>query len=140
MAKQIAVNLAVAVKDLNRSVDFFTRLGFSFNPQFTDEKAVAMMVADNISVMLLKEEFFATFTPKVLCDTKTQSEVLTAIGCDSRQQVDELIEKGLSAGGREPRASMDFGFMYQRSLEGLDGHLWELFRMDPAHLKNGRQS
>jgi predicted lactoylglutathione lyase len=129
MATQIFVNLPV--KDLKRSVAFFTRLGYSFNPQFTDENATCMIVGDNIFVMLLVESFFKTFTPKALCDAKTHTEVLVCLSVDSRAQVDELVRKAVAAGGTTPNAEKDYGFMYGHGYQDLDGHLWELVYMDP---------
>jgi hypothetical protein len=128
MAKQIFVNLPV--KDLQRSVTFFTSLGFSFDPKFTDENATCMIVGDNIFVMLLVEKFFKTFTTKELCDAKKNTEVLVCLSCDSRSQVDELVAKALSAGGMAPRKPQDHGFMYGHGFEDLDGHIWELIHME----------
>lgn len=130
MATQIFVNLPV--KDLNRSIDFFTRLGYSFNPQFTDENATCMIVGENIFVMLLVESFFKTFTPKEICDTSKSTEVLVCLSADSREQVDVLVGKALAAGATTPNASKDYGFMYQHGYQDLDGHLWELVYMEPA--------
>jgi hypothetical protein len=128
MAKQIFVNLAV--KDLDRSVEFFTSLGYTFNPQFTDENATCMIVGDNIFVMLLVEPFFRTFTPKPLCDAHKNTEVLVCLSLGSRAEVDELAAKAVAAGGRTPNAPVDHGFMYQHGYEDLDGHLWELVHME----------
>jgi hypothetical protein len=130
MAKQIFVNLPV--KDLQRSVTFFSSLGFSFDPQFTDEKATCMVVGDNIFVMLLVDSFFKTFTTKELCDATKNTEVLVCLSCDSRSQVDELVAKALSAGGTAPRKAQDHGFMYGHGFEDLDGHIWEVIYMEPA--------
>ena len=134
MSTQIFVNLPV--KDLDRSVAFFTKLGYTFNPQFTDENATCMIVSDNIFVMLLVEKFFLTFTNKSLCDTKSSREVILALSFDNRARVDELIAIAVAAGATpgEPR---DLGFMYQQSYEDLDGHLWELFHMDPQAMPQG---
>ncbi|MCR6699956.1 MAG: VOC family protein [Dokdonella sp.] len=130
MAKQIFVNLPV--KDLDRSVAFFTALGFTFNPMFTDENATCMIVAEGICVMLLVEPFFRTFTPKPLCDAHAQTEVLVCLGVDNRAEVDALVAKALAAGGRTPNPAKDYGFMYQHGFEDPDGHLWELAYMDMA--------
>jgi len=130
MARQIFVNLPV--KDLKRSVNFFTALGYSFNPQFTDENATCMIVGDNIFVMLLVESFFKTFTKKALCDATRSTEVLVCLSCDSRAHVDALVSKAVAAGGTTPNASQDHGFMYQHGYQDLDGHLWELVYMEPA--------
>ena len=101
MATQIFVNLPV--KDLNRSVEFFTRLGYKFDPQFTDENATCMIVGENIFVMLLVESFFKTFTKKELCDATKSTEVLVCLSAESRVQVDELVAAAVAAGGSRPR-------------------------------------
>ena len=133
MAHKIFVNLPV--KKLPASIEFFRGLGFSFDPQFTDDNATCMIVDDNIFVMLLTETYFQTFTPKQLCDARTQIETLVALSCESRNHVDQLLERGLALGGHEPRAAIDHGFMFQRTLEDLDSHTWELFYMDPEHIQ-----
>lgn len=131
MATQIFVNLPV--KDLKKSVDFFTALGYGFNPQFTDENATCMIVSeDRIFVMLLVEKFFKTFTPKPISDAKASTEVLIALSCESRVQVDEMVKKAVAAGGRTPTQPQDHGFMYQHGYEDLDGHMWELVFMEPG--------
>jgi predicted lactoylglutathione lyase len=132
MARQIFVNLPV--KDLARSVAFFTSLGFSFNPQFTDEQGTCMIVDDNIFVMLLTEGFFGTFTSRPVCDAKAATEVLVCLSCDSRAEVDDLVAKAVAGGGAAPRPSQDHGFMYQHGFEDPDGHVWELAFMsgEPA--------
>ncbi|MFP7722392.1 VOC family protein [Lysobacter sp. A3-1-A15] len=126
------VNLPV--RDLDRSVAFFTALGFSFNPAFTNENATCMLVGEDAFVMLLVEPFFRQFTDKQLCDTSRSIEALVALSADSREGVDALLRLALAAGAREPRPAQDHGFMYQRSFEDLDGHAWELFHMagEPA--------
>lgn len=128
MASQIFVNLPV--KDLNKSVEFFTRLGFSFNPQFTDENATCMIVGENNFVMLLVEPFFKTFTKKEIADATKTAEAIIALSVDSREQVNEMADKALAAGATESNAPQDQGFMYNRSFQDLDGHLWEVFYMD----------
>jgi predicted lactoylglutathione lyase len=130
MATQIFVNLPV--KDLARSVAFFTRLGFSFNPQFTDENATCMIVGEDIFVMLLVERFFGTFTSKPVADATKSTEVLVCLSRDSRQGVDEMVRAALAAGGTTPRAPQDHGFMYAHGFEDPDGHIWELVYMEPA--------
>ena len=131
MATQIFVNLPV--KDLKKSVDFFTALGYTFNPQFTDENATCMIVSeDQVFVMLLVEKFFQTFTPKPIADAKAATEVLIALSCESRAQVDEMVKKAVAAGGRTPTQPQDLGFMYQHGYEDLDGHMWELVYMEPG--------
>lgn len=129
MATQIFVNLPV--KDLSRSVAFFTSLGYSFDQKFTDENATCMVVAENIFVMLLIESFFKTFTKKEICDATRSTEVLVCISCESREALDELVAKAVAAGGSTPNASKDYGFMYQHGFQDLDGHLWELVHMAP---------
>ncbi len=131
MATKIFVNLAVS--DLNKSVEFFTRLGFSFNPQFTDENATCMIVNDEAFVMLLVKPFFQSFTHKSLVDARQSSEVLTALSYDSKARVDELTNIALAAGATENRPPQDMGFMYSRSFSDLDGHIWEPFWMDPNY-------
>lgn len=128
MATQIFVNLPV--KDLNKSVEFFTKLGFTFNQQFTDENATCMIIGENIFAMLLVGKFFKTFTSKEICDSSISSEAILAITAESREKVDELSNKAIAAGGIEPRAAQDHGWMYGRSFQDIDGHLWEVFYMD----------
>jgi len=127
MARQIFVNLPV--RDLGRSVAFFTALGFRFNPQFTDEKGTCMIVSDDIFVMLLTEGFFGTFTSKPVVDARKGTEVLVCLSCESRAEVDELVARAVASGGAAPRASQDHGFMYQHGFEDPDGHVWELVHM-----------
>lgn len=128
MAKQIFVNLPV--KNLDKSVEFFTRLGYSFNPQFTDENATCMIVGENIFVMLLVEPYFKSFAKKEIVDATKQTEVIIALSADSREEADDLVSKA-AAGGGKATPSKDYGFMYQTGFQDLDGHLWELAYMDP---------
>ncbi|WP_020208181.1 VOC family protein [Gilvimarinus chinensis] len=137
MPDKIFVNLPV--KNLTTSIEFFRGLGFEFDPQFTDDNATCMIVNDNIFVMLLTETYFKNFTSKQLCNTRTDIETLVALSCASRDEVNQLVDRGVSLGGCEPRDAMDHGFMFQRTLEDLDGHTWELFYMDPSHLQNTEQ-
>ena len=131
MAVQMFVNLPV--KDLGKSVTFFTALGFKFNPQFTSEQATCMIVNDGASyVMLLVEPFFKTFTPKAIADTAHTAEMLLSLSCDSRAQVDALVKKAVAAGGSTPNEAQDHGFMYDHGFQDLDGHQWGLFWMDPT--------
>lgn len=123
------------VKDLNETVDFFTKLGFAFNPQFTDENATCMIVNNDIFVMLLVEKFFKTFTKKELCDTTKDTEVIVALSTESREKVDQMINKVIEAGGKEHRKPQDHGWMYGRSFEDINGHLWEVIYMDKNALK-----
>ena len=127
---QIYINLPV--KSLNQSVTFFTKLGFTFEPKFTDENATCMIVGDNIFVMLLVESFFETFTTKPISDAKASTEVILALSYESREKVDELVAEAVKAGGKTPTPVNDLGFMYQHGFEDLDGHLWEVFYMDEA--------
>ena len=128
MATQIFVNLPV--KDLNKSIAFFTKLGFSFNPQFTDENATCMIISDNSFVMLLVEPFFRTFTKKELVDATKNTELIICLSADSRQQVDEMVSKAIAAGGSASNEKQDQGFMYSHSFQDPDGHLWEVLYMD----------
>jgi uncharacterized protein len=128
--KQIYINLPV--KDLNRSIQFFTHLGFSFNAQFTNENATCMIIEENIFVMLLVEDFFQSFTTKQISNSKTATEVLLALSYDSRERVDAMVTKALEAGGTTPIPAKDLGFMYQHGFEDPDGHLWEVFYMDES--------
>lgn len=130
MPRKIFVNLPV--QNLDKSVDFFSQLGFEFNPQFTDENATCMILSDDGYVMLLVEEFFKTFTSKRLCDTATHIEAICALGAESREEVDELCDTALSIGAAPASPPQDHGFMYGRSFLDLDGHMWEVFWMDPA--------
>lgn len=129
MQRQIYVNLAV--KDIDRSVGFFKRLGFDFDPKFSSENAACIIAGEDIFVMLLVESFFKTFTDKELCDATKSTEVLVCLSCDSRAQVDDLVAKAAAAGGTVPREPQDYGFMYGHAFEDLDGHIWELIYMDP---------
>jgi uncharacterized protein len=133
MARKIFVNLPV--KDLNKSVDFFTKLGFTFNPQFTDETATCMIVSEDIFVMLLTEKKFKGFTPKAICDATKNTEVLVCLSCDSRGEVDDLVRKAVGAGGSTYNEPQDHGFMYGHGFQDLDSHIWELVYMDPSAIQ-----
>jgi predicted lactoylglutathione lyase len=133
MATKIFVNLPV--KNLNKSIEFFTELGFSFNQQFTDETATCMIVTNDIFVMLLTEEKFKTFTPKEICDTKKYTEALVALSLESRTKVDEMVRKAVAAGGDTYNEPQDHGFMYGHGFQDLDGHIWELIYMEPSAVK-----
>ena len=134
MPTQIFVNLPV--KDLNKSMSFFTSMGYHFNKQFTDERAACLVISENIYFMLLIEKFFNTFTPKRVIDTRTEVEVINALMVDSRKEVDELVDKAFKAGAKKYRNPEELGFMYSRSFEDLDGHLWEVGYMDPKHIES----
>lgn len=129
MPTQIYVNLPV--KDLARSMAFFSQLGFGFDAEHTDDQAACMIVGENIYVMLLVDRFFATFTPKPVSDATKATEVLVCISADSREDVDTLVRKALAAGGTAPSPPKDYGFMYGHGFEDLDGHLWEVIYMEP---------
>lgn len=130
MARQLFVNLAV--EDLDRTVAFFTALGFTFNPKFTSDQATCLVISDQISVMLLTRPFFAGFTPKPIADAHAVTETLLALSCDTREEVDTIVAKAVAAGAATPIAAKDHGFMYQHGFEDLDGHQWEVFWMDEA--------
>lgn len=133
MASKIFVNLPV--RDLEKSITFFKALGFSFNPQFTDETATCMIVSGDIFVMLLTHEKFQTFTPKPISDAAASTEVLVCLSFDSREEVDEIVQAAVTAGGRTYSEPKDYGFMYQHGFEDPDSHIWELIWMDPAALE-----
>ncbi|GAA3753269.1 VOC family protein [Spinactinospora alkalitolerans] len=123
------------VKDLRKSMDFFAKLGFAFDPQFTDDNAACMIISDDIFAMLLVEEFFASFTKKAVCDASTQTEAIIALSAESRAEVDDLVNKALAAGGRPSNDPIDQDGMYGWSFQDVDGHLWEVMYMDPAVLQ-----
>ena len=133
MTRMIFFNLPV--KDLTASVDFFTALGFTFNPQFTDENATCMIVNDYAFVMLLVEPFFKTFTSKGIADTSKEIEALTAVSVDSRDDVDVFLSTAIEGGATESREAQDQGFMYSRAFADLDGHVWEVIWMDPSGIE-----
>lgn len=135
MTTQIFLNLPV--RDLNRTIEFFTKLGFTFDPRFTDENATCMIVGKDIFVMLLVETFFKTFTKKEICDTARYTEAIIALTAESREKVDQMISKVIEAGGRESREPQDYGWMYGRGFQDIDGHLWEIFYMDETAMKKG---
>ncbi len=128
MAKQIFINLVV--KDLTRSMDFYTKLGFTNNPQFSDDTAKCMVWSENIFLMIMTHHKFKTFTTKPLADTKNNLAGLFALSMDSLEEVNKVVNEGLLAGGTEPTEMKDYGFMQQRNIEDYDGHTWEIFFMD----------
>jgi predicted lactoylglutathione lyase len=130
MARKIFVNLPI--QDMARSRAFFDALGFQFNPQFSNAQGACMVVAEDIFVMLLVEPFFRGFTKKPVADARQSTEVIVCLSCDSRAEVDALVQKALAAGGTAPNAPQDHGFMYGHGFEDLDGHVWELVWMDPS--------
>ena len=133
MATKIFVNLPV--KDLNRSMEFFTKLGFQFNPQFTDETAACMIVSEDIYVMLLTRAKFKEFTPKEICDATKSTEVLVCLSRETRDAVNDMISKAVAAGGTAYAEPKDYAFMYQHGFQDLDGHIWELIYMEPSVVK-----
>ncbi len=128
MSKQIFINFAVT--DLQKSMDFYTALGFTNNPQFSDDSGKCMVWSDNIFVMLLTHEKFATFATKPIADTKSNVAGLFSLSVDSVDEVNSIVTNGLKAGGTEPNEMRDYGFMQQRTIEDPDGLTWEIFYMD----------
>lgn len=135
MSTMIFVNLPT--DDLERSKDFYTALGCEINPLFTDENAAAVVWDDQIFFMVLMREFFGTFTEKKVADLKTTVQAIIAFSRDSRDEVDDLLEKGIASGGAEPRPAQDHGFMYTRTLEDPDGNILEFFFMEPEAAEQG---
>lgn len=133
MVDAIFVNLPV--KDLDKTIAFWTELGFSFNKQFTNDKAGALVLGNNIYAMLVTEEYFKTFTKKEIVDATASIEVINAVSVGSKETVDELVEKALSLGAIAPKAADDYGFMYSRTFYDLDGHTWEVLFMNPDHVE-----
>jgi uncharacterized protein len=132
MIQAIYVNLPVS--DLQRSMEFFKALGLTFNMQFTNEQAAALVIADTIYAMLHTPESFRRFTKKEIADAGKTTEVLLALQVESRERVNELMDKALNAGGREQRPAEEYGFMYGRAFEDPDHHIWEVFWMDPGQM------
>ncbi|MEV6962413.1 VOC family protein [Streptomyces sp. NPDC051207] len=131
--QMIFVNLPV--NDLDASKKFFTDLGYTINPQFSDENAASVVISETIVAMLLTKPFYSRFTKKEIADATRTSEVLLALSAESREKVDELVDKAIAAGGTESGEKQDQGFMYGRSFDDLDGHTWEVVWMDPAALE-----
>ncbi|MBY0114620.1 VOC family protein [Paenibacillus amylolyticus] len=127
-AKQIFVNLPV--QDLKKSVEFFTKVGFEFDANFTDESATCMIIGDNIYAMLLVEERFQSFISKKISNAADTTEVIVALSVDSREQVDAIVQAALDAGAKPSNEPQDHGFMYGWSFQDLDDHLWEVSYMD----------
>ena len=127
--RKIFLNLSV--KDLKSSIQFFSRLGFEFNAQFTDDNATCMIISQEAFVMLLVEPYFKTFIKREICNTATHTEGLVALSCESRAEVDAIVKKALDAGGKPALEAQDHGFMYSHSFYDLDGHHWEVLWMDP---------
>ncbi|MFD3257347.1 VOC family protein [Paenibacillus lentus] len=132
---QIFVNLPV--KDLPKTKEFFIQVGFEFNAQFTDEKAACLVISEHIFAMLLEEAYFKSFTKKEIPDTGENAEVIIALSASSREEVDGIVNRALSAGGKPFNDPVDHGFMYSWSFQDPDGHLWEVIYMDPATIEQG---
>ena len=128
MAKQIFIN--VPVKDLQKSMDLYTKMGFSNNPQFSDDTAKCMVWSDTIFLMLLTHHKFASFATKPIADTKASLAGLFSLSVDSFEEVNRITEAAVNAGATEPNEMRDYGFMQQRTIEDFDGHTWEIFYMD----------
>ncbi|WP_204416713.1 VOC family protein [Bacillus tianshenii] len=126
-ADKIFVNLPV--KNLDETIEFFSKIGFEFNPQFTDENATCMVISENIFAMLLVEDYFRSFTKKDISDTAKSSEVIIALTANSREEVDEIVNRAFEAGGKPSNDPQDHGFMYGWGFEDINGHLWEVFYM-----------
>ena len=133
MSREIFVNLPV--RDLSKTMEFFSALGFTFNPQFTDDKAACMVISDKAYVMLLTEPFFRGFTTNEVTDTAKSTEAILALSCTSREEVDQMVRKAIDAGGRHAMDPTDHGFMYNWSFYDVDGHHWEVLWMDPNHVQ-----
>lgn len=133
MPTSLFINLPIA--DLQRSIDFFSTLGFSFNPKFSNQDATCLVISEHIQVMLLTTPFFAGFTRKPVADAHAATEVLLALSCETREEVDALVAKAVAAGAATPMPVQDHGFMYQHGFEDLDGHLWEVFWMNEAEFQ-----
>lgn len=129
----IFVNLPV--KDLEKTKDFFSKIGFKFNEQFTDKNAACLVIGDNIFAMLLTEDYFKTFTKKDLSNAANTTEVILALSAESREQVDDIVNAALAAGGSPSNDPVDHGFMYGWSFQDPDGHLWEVMYMDQSQVE-----
>jgi len=122
------------VNNLEKSIKFFTKLGFKFNPKFTDKNATCMIISDNIYSMLIVKKMFKTFTKKEISDAKKSTEVLISLQLENRKKVDELVKKAITAGGKSYLPTQDHGWMYTKNFADLDGHQWELFFMDESKM------
>lgn len=138
MSTKIFVNLAVS--DLEKSKAFFGKMGYTFNPKFSDDTAACMVISDSIYSMLMIEAKFEEFALRPVVDAHKASEVLIALSQDSREAVDKLVDAALAAGGTEPHPPQDHGFMYDRAFRDLDGHGWSIFWMDPKAAEEGPPS
>ncbi|MBD0333655.1 MAG: VOC family protein [Chitinophagaceae bacterium] len=128
MKPKIFINLPVA--DLRKSMEFYTKIGFENNPQFTDDTAAAMVLSEEIYVMLLTHAKFSAFTSKQISDTSTNASAIYALEVGSPDRMNKMANDALAAGAKESAGAKDYGFMQQRSFEDIDGHLWEVFYMD----------
>lgn len=128
MSKKIFINLPVA--DLQKSIDFYTTIGFTNNPTFTDETAACMVLTEEIYVMLLTHSKFSEFTNKKIIEAKNTAGVINSLSVDSVDEVNAMVDSAVKAGGNEPSPQKDYGFMIQRCFEDLDGHLWGVLYMD----------
>ena len=138
MAKQIFINLAV--KDLQKSMDFYAALGLTNNPQFSDDTGKCMVWSESIFVMIMTREKFATFASKPLADTKSNLAGIFSLSVDNLDEVNRIVTNGLNAGGTEPSEMKDYGFMQQRTIEDFDGHTWEVFYMDITKIPTGENA
>ena len=130
--------ITLPVKDLAKATEFFSAIGFSFDPEFTDENATRMVIGDETSVMLAVEPFFAGFVaPQAVADTSSAREVVVGLSAESREQVDELTDRALAAGAEALGEPEDDGFMYMRGFRDLDGHQWSFLHMDVSALPSG---
>ena len=136
MATKIFVNLPVT--DLNNSIEFFRKIGFPHNPKFTDETAACIVISEDIYAMLLTHSKFRQFTQKDISDSMRTAEVILSLSTDSKEKVSETLEKALKAGATEPNEPKDYGFMFLRSFQDLDGHVWEILWMDPAAINQDK--
>ncbi|MFA7388744.1 MAG: VOC family protein [Thiohalobacteraceae bacterium] len=130
MNRKIFINLPV--EDLPKSIAFFTKLGFGFNADFTDATAACMVVSEDIFVMLLTREKFASFTPRAICNATQSTEVLLCLSCETRSEVDTIVHNAIAAGGATHREPQDHGFMYEHAFQDPDGHIWEVVHMASA--------
>ncbi len=134
MVTKIFINMPV--KSVTKSIDFFSNLGFRFDPLFTDDKAGCIIIGENMYAMLVLESSFLTFTNKLVCDSAKCTESIIAINVESKKDVDDIVKKAKEYGGTEPKEAQDNGWMYSRNFQDLDGHLWDVFYMDQKKIPN----
>jgi len=130
MNKKRDIYINIPVKDLVKSMDFFTNIGFTFNPRFTDDNAACMIISNGIYAMLMVEDSFKTFTRKEITDASKSTEVILAITASSREEVDDIVTIALAAGAIKSNEPIDMGWMYGWSFQDIDGHLWEVLFME----------